>query len=282
MVAETKNFRDAAERLNVSQSTVSARVRSLEETLSLRLLNRTTRSVSLTREGERLVITAKQTLRDLEFLVQKLKQEGSLDRGQFSIAALPTVAATFLPPAVEAFRRRHPNINIKIIDCVADRAVSAVHSGDVEFALTSPTEGKRDLRFEHLFWDECLVVVPHAHPLATKETVTLPELAECPLLLPIRGAAFRATIDAAFSDQGLRLHEEREAINLTTLMAYAEAGMGVTFIPSVFVSRLDLSLCRTLHLRPDPIWREIGTVTLERRALSPAATAFLGFLRSRP
>ncbi len=279
-VAETSSFRDAAERLNISQSTVSARIRLLEEALGVRLFQRTTRAVSLTHEGERLVVTAKQTLRELESLTQQLQEEGALDRGRFTVAALPSVAATILPVAIEAFRRRHPNISVQVIDCVADRAVSAVLSGDVEFALTSPARSKRDLRFEHLFRDECLVVVPRTHALAEKDTITLHELAECPLLLPVRGAAFRATIDATFSDHGIPLHGEREAINLTTLMAYAEAGMGLTFVPSIFVQRLDLSLCRTLRLRPNSIWREIGAVTLEGRLLSPAADAFMTFLRS--
>lgn len=281
VVAETSSFRDAARRLNLSQSTVSARIRGLEEAVGVRLFQRTTRAVALTPEGERLVVTATQTLRELEMLTHQLREEGALDRGRFTIAALPSAAATILPPAIEAFRAIYPRISVQVVDCVADRAVSAVLSGDVEFALTSPVIGKRDLQFEHLFQDECLVVVPRRHPLAEQDTVTLEELAECPLLLPVRGAAFRATIDATFADRGIPLHGEREAINLTSLMAYAEAGMGLTFVPAIFVQRLDLSLCRTLRLRPNSIWREIGAVSLEGRSLSPAASAFLEFLKLR-
>lgn len=279
-VAERQGFHAAARHLHLSQSAVSLRVSLLEQRLGLRLFERTTRSVSLTPEGERLLNTARHTLHDIEQLIFQLSDEGALNRGRFRMAALPSTAATIVPVALAGFHERHPNIQIHVIDTVADRAVSAVLTGDVEFALTTGVQQPPGLVFEQLFTDECLVVVPHDHPFAKDSSVDITRLADVPLLLPVVGSAFRAEIDIAFATAGLKPLAEREAINLATLMAYAEVGMGITFVPSMMSHRLDLSRCRALRLAPAPLMRDFGILKREGRPLAPAASAFATFLKT--
>jgi len=72
-----------------------------------------------------------------------------------------------------------------------------------------------------------------------------------------------------------------EAMNLTTLLALAEAGFGITFVPRIFVMRLDLSRLKMIALAGQPMAREIGIVTPRGRSLSPSAAAFRGFLADR-
>lgn len=280
-VADARSFRAAAERLNVTQSTVSARIRQLEEALGVRVLNRTTRSVSLTGEGDRLLAAALHAIGELEALASQLKDEAGLQRGRVNLTALPSIVATFLLPAIGDFARLHPNIFVNVIDCVADRAVNLVLTGDADIAVTSRGPPRRDLSFQPLMRDECLVIVPHDHPLARRPRVHLSAVAKYPLLVPIRGAGFREVINAAFNAEGLPMRIERETINLSTLMAFAELRMGVTFLPSIYASKLDLSRCRSLHVQPKPIWRDIGCITLAGKSLSPAARAFMNFLQAR-
>jgi len=196
------------------------------------------------------------------------------------MAALPSTAATIVPIALAGFRQRYPNIQIHVIDSVADRAVSAVLTGDVEFALTTGVQQPPGLTFEHLFVDECLVVVPHDHPFAKESSIDIRKLADVPLLLPVVGSAFRAEIDTAFATAGMKPIAEREAINLATLMAYAEVGMGITFVPSMMSHRLDLSRCRALRLTPTPLVRDFGILKSDGRPLPPAASAFVAFLKA--
>ncbi len=280
-VADARSFRAAAERLSVTQSTVSARIRQLEETLGVRVLDRTTRSVSLTREGERLLTTARHAMGQLEATALQLKDEAELQRGRVRLSALPSIVATFLLPAIRDFGALHPKVFVDVIDCVGDRAVNLVLTGDVEMALTSRGPARRELRFTPLMSDECLVVVPRDHPLASRPRVLLSAVAKYPLLVPIRGAGLREVIDGAFHAQGLAMHVEREAINLSTLLAFADLGLGVTFLPSIYASKLDLSRCHALQVRPRPIGRDIGCVTPAGRTLSPAARAFREFLEGR-
>ena len=280
-VADARSFRAAADRLNVAQSTVSARIRQLEETLGVRVLDRTTRSVSLTGEGARLLAAARHAIGELEALAVQLKDEAALQRGRVNMSALPSLVATFLLPAIREFSTLHPNVFVNVTDCVADRAVNLVLTGDADLAVTSRGPKRRDLAFHPLLRDECLVVAPIGHPLARRSTVLLKAVGEYALLVPIRGAGFREVVDAAFNAAGLPMLVEREAINLSTLLAFADLGLGVTFLPSIYAAKLDTSRCRVLHVRPRPIWRDIGCVTLAGRSLSPAARAFMQFLQSR-
>jgi LysR family carnitine catabolism transcriptional activator len=281
-VADARSFRAAAERLNITQSTVSARIRHLEETLGVRVLDRTTRSVSLTREGERLLAAARHAMDELEAVAAQLKDEAALQRGRVRLSALPSIVATFLLPAIRDFARLHPNIFVDVVDCVGDRAVNLVLTGEVDMALTSRGPTRHGLAFAPLLRDECLVVVPHDHPLARRPRVLLAQVARYPLLVPIRGAGLREVIDAAFHEQGLVMQVEREATNLSTLLAFADLGLGVTFLPSIYASKIDLARCRPLPVRPQPIGREIGCVTIAGKTLSPAPQAFLNFLGRRP
>ncbi|WP_170134936.1 LysR family transcriptional regulator [Acuticoccus kandeliae] len=278
-VAELGSFRAAATKLNVSQSTVSVRVRQLEESLGIRLFQRSTRQVVLTSGGSRLLDAARDALGELEKLSRQLREEGELKQGRVALTALPTVAASLLPRVLLAFHKRYPMVEVTAIDCTADRALALVLAGDVDVALVSEPANRRDLTFNRLLRDECLVIVPTGHPAAAWEAITLEDLADAPLMVPARGSGFRATIEAAFAANGRTFSPAREAQNITTLIAYVEMGMGFSFVPSIFAHKLDASRCRTLRIGPVPIFRDIGTVTAAERPVTPAARAFIDFLR---
>lgn len=281
-VVETRSFRHAAERLLVSPPAVSARVRELEDRLGVRLFHRTTRSVVPTAEGERLAAAAEQALGDLHRAADALRDEAALRRGRFAVATLPSVAATILPPAMADFRARHPGIEIAVVDAYAGRAIDAVARGEAAFGIVAEAmPADESLPFEALLRDDAVAVVPVGHPLARRRSVALPELVSHPLLVPAVGTSVRAMVDAAFRRYDLDVVPTHEAMNLTTLLALAEAGFGVTFVPQIFVVRLDLSRLRMLALTGRPMSRDIGIVMPRGRSLSPAAAAFRDFLRRR-
>lgn len=280
-VAERSGFRAAGERLNLSQSAVSLRVKQIEDRLGVMLFNRSTRSVSLTPEGKRLLAAARHTLHELELVVSQLHDEGALNRGRFKMTALPSLAATILPGMIKEFGERHPNIFVQILDHVADGSLASVLDGQTEFALTTTSGSHNGVVFDPLFRDECCIVVPRTHPLSRQDVVALPEVAALPLLLPMPGSSLRGEIDGLFARAGLSPCVEREAFNIATLIAFVQNGMGVTFLPRIMHPLLDLSHCHVLRLDPGPAWRKIGILRAEGRYLSPAATAFVRILREK-
>ncbi|MGE0714618.1 MAG: LysR family transcriptional regulator [Alphaproteobacteria bacterium] len=281
-VVETRSFRLAAERLNVSPPAVSARVRELEDRLGVRLFHRTTRSVMPTAEGERLATAATHALGELHRAADTLRDEAALRRGRFTVATLPSIAATILPPAMAAFRALHPGVEIEMVDAYAGHAGAAVLRGEAAFGLlAAPPPGERELAFEPLFRDDSVIVLPVGHPWAGRGAIELAEVARQPLLLTAPDTSMRAMVDAAFRHRGLVAVPAHEAMNLTTLLALAEAGFGITFVPRIFVVRLDLSRLEMVAIAGRPMARDIGIVTPRGRSLSPAAAAFRRFLADR-
>ncbi|WP_374446621.1 LysR family transcriptional regulator [Stella sp.] len=281
-VAETRSFRLAAERLRVSPPAVSARIRELEDRLGVRLFHRTTRSVVPTAEGERLGTAALQALDQLHGAADALRDEAALRRGRFVVATLPSMAATILPPAMAEFRAGHPGVEIGMIDAPEGRALEAVATGEAAFGLLARAPpAHRDLLFEPLFRDDSVAVMAVGHPLAARRSLRLPELVDQPLLVPAVGTSVRAMVDDAFARFGLAVQPAYEAMNLTTLLALAEAGFGVSFVPRIFAVRLDLSRLKAVPLAGRPMHRDIGIVQPRGRSLSPAAAAFRGFLARR-
>ena len=281
-VAETKSFRLAAERLRVSPPAVSARIRELEDRLGVRLFHRTTRSVVPTAEGERLGAAALQALDQLHGVADALRDEAALRHGRFAVATLPSMAATILPPAMAEFRGSHPGVEIGMIDAPEARALEAVVSGDAAFGLLARAPpAHRDLLFQPLFRDDSVAVVAVGHLLAARRSLRLPELVGQPLLVPAVGTSVRAMVDEAFARFGLAFQPAYEAMNLATLLALAEAGFGVSFVPRIFAVRLDLSRLKVIPLSGRPMYRDIGLVLPRGRSLAPAAAAFRDFLERR-
>jgi LysR family carnitine catabolism transcriptional activator len=280
-VAESRSFRAAAERLNLSQPAVSARVRQLEEHLRVDLFNRTTRSVSLTPAGERLLHAAARALGELEHLADELREEAGLARGRIAVAAIPSIAGTILPSTMAAFRDAYPGVAVEMVEVLTRRTFEAVEQGSAAIGLMSGPMPRDPFDFEPLFEDPCVAVVARNHPLAGRSAVLLEDLAQWSVVCSPRGAGLRDTVEAAFDAQGLTLSVGHEANTFSTLVAMAEAGFGVTFVPRVLEGKLDTSGCAVLPIAGNAVTREIGIVSLRGRSDSPAAAAFRALLRAR-
>jgi LysR family transcriptional regulator, carnitine catabolism transcriptional activator len=280
-VAETKSFRAAAERLGVSQPAASERVRQLEERLGVTLLHRTTRSVTLTAEGEKLATAAARSLAELGDIAEELRDEARLQRGRIVVAAMPSLAAAMLPPVMAAFRGRQPGIRVELLDAPLSRVLEAVAQGEAAMAVTSRPERRKAFDFAPLFEDPCFAVIRRDHRLARKGAVSLAELAAEPLICSPKTAGLRETVESAFATARLGFAPAHEATTMETLIGLAEAGFGITFVPGILLPRIRLARCRAVPIAKRAMAREIGVATAHGRALSPAAAAFRNFLQQR-
>jgi DNA-binding transcriptional LysR family regulator len=276
-VAETNSFKAAAEQIHISQSAVSVRIRLLESGLGVPLFHRTTRSVKLTNEGQRLFAVAKDVFVDMKRIAAELREEASLQRGLVTIAATPTLAATIMPAAMAEFGKLYPGITVKLVDVDSGRGLEMIMRGDADIGLLSEMMQRRNVDFEPLFWDECFVVVRKDHPLSARKRISIGETMAYPLLLSPRGTMWREATDAAFHRVGFRPEAAQESWSTLTLLRLVEAGLGVALITRVSMSGLNPSKCRVLRLR-ERVGRTIGVVRALNRSESPSAVALRAFL----
>ena len=276
-VAEANSFKAAAEQIHLSQSAVSVRIKALETRLGVSLFHRTTRSVKLTREGQRLFVVAKDVFAEMARVADELREESSLQRGVVTIAATPTLAASLMPPAMAEFGTLYPGITLRLIDVDSGRGLDMILRGDVDMGLLSESARPRSVDFEPLFWDECFVVVRNDHALASRKRISVGDIMAYPLLLSPRGTMLREALDAAFHGAGLQLEAAQETFSTLTQLRLVEAGMGIALITRVSMSGLNRSKCVTLKLR-ERVGRTIGIARALNRSESPSAAAFRTFL----
>ena len=281
-VAELGSFSQAALKLNLSQPSISNRVRRLEEKLLVRLLDRTTRRVELTPPGRRLYREAHSVLVGLHDLLREFSQDAATRERQVRVAATLMVATIGLPPILRQFHDANPTISVSLHDLSPSQAVEQVIAGQCDMSVMALSEPRPNITFEPLGTDLCVVVTPLGHPLLKYDAAPFAEVLKYAVLSPNGHVALRRAIETAADERGLDLRLVPEALgvgNVYTLLAMAAAGLGICIHPRSFVpSELEPTL-GVVPISDCDILRTFGIVTADGRELGPAARRFREFVR---
>jgi DNA-binding transcriptional LysR family regulator len=273
-VADNGSFRKAAEQQHLSLPAVSMQVKQLEERLGVALFQRTTRRVELTREGEQLVIAARKAMAEIDGALAQLQQTAQVQQGQLAFACVPSVAGSRLPALLVDFARQYPGIAVRVRELALPELLEAVRRREVDFGIGPQQEKKGELEFSPIFVDEYVALVPASSPAAAKPAITLRELAKLPLLALSGGSQFHHELADVLKAQGLSPDLNYEFTHVSTLVAMAEAGLGVGVLPGVAVPpRTPL---KTLRITRPVMNRTIAVITIRGHKLSPAAARFVG------
>ncbi|HUZ74136.1 MAG TPA: LysR family transcriptional regulator [Stellaceae bacterium] len=274
-VAERGSFRKAASEFATSQPALTGHVRELEEVLGVPLLNRTTRHVSLTEEGRVFLARAKRALGEIDSAVDELKQQAALQRGRIVIGCTPSIAASILPRALLAFRRRHPGIELQIYDDRWEVVERRLLTGEIDFVVGPSPQRSDLLAFRHLGDDPFMALCPVDHPLGRARAVTLKELARYPVIAMRPGVHMRHALDRAFSENGLELRPLIEVFSHYTLTGLVSVGMGVGVLPRMTISIAREHKINVARIVEPEISRSIGVTLRRGEALTAAAAKFV-------
>ncbi len=278
-LAELRSFTRAAHRCHLSQPAFSALVRALEDSFGARLFDRDTRNVELTEEGRWLEEPARRLLADFDALASGLGERVALRRGRVSVAALPSLAAGWLPRLFAEFRREHPGIDLALHDTLSDECLALVRAGRADFAVAATSPGSAEWKVQPLCRDRFHLVCRHDHPLARKARIGVKDLAGHPFIHFSRASSVRQHLEAALAPQAMATVLEVE--HLTTVSRMVEEGVGITVVPALTLFAFERD---ALVHRPVPVPGLARTLYLVRRAdrgLSLAAQALYDLLLER-
>ncbi|MES2537225.1 MAG: LysR substrate-binding domain-containing protein [Pseudomonadota bacterium] len=276
LVAEHNSFREAAERANRSLPAVSMQIKQLEGQLGVTLFHRTTRRVELTKEGEHLLISVRKSLAEIETGLLELKSAANVQTGQITFACVPTVASTRLPAILAAFCQAYPGIVISLRELAAKDLMEAVRRRDVDFGIGPKVDKMSGFTFQSILEDDYYAL---AHPdikTSRKTRITIEELSRLPILKLSAGSALRGHIDSALKAHEQQLETKFEMMQATTLIAMAEAGLGVALLPKISIPKV--TNLKALRIVEPEISREIGIISISAHTLSPAASRLVSFI----
>ncbi|MGE6917262.1 LysR family transcriptional regulator [Achromobacter kerstersii] len=275
-LAEERHFTRAAQRCHLTQPAFSALIRSLEDTAGLRLFDRSTRHVELTAEGRVLDASARRLLADMDLVMEDLRDHAARRRGRVALAALPSLAAGWLPNLLARFSNEHPGIVLDLRDALLEPCLNMVQSGQVDFAVASRRADMTDLDSEFLHADRYFLVCRADHPLAAQKSVRLRDIVRHPVIQLARGSSVRKHLDEAFgADAPLPVFEVE---HLATVTGLVRAGLGVSVVPAMTLFHFASDDLRVVPLAGRALTRPLYLVQRKGRSLSVAAQALVDLL----
>ncbi len=282
-VADTLHFGKAARQLDMLPASLGRQVKQLEEGLGSRLLVRTTRHVSLTDAGSDFVEAARDIVNRADRLEAEFR-EGQHDQlPVLRIGAIDSAAAGLMPQFLPRFRELHPEIDIELLEQKTIRLLPRILSGRLDAAIVRPPEVLDPrLTFRSLFYETAVVAVPERHELASKEAITVADMADEPLIVPERRSrphshdlTMKLFLDSGYSARVAQVAEEKQ-----TIVSLVSTGVGLAIVPK-WASRLAVGGVRFVPLAVPPgIARDklaLSVVWL-RDTRHPARDAFLNVL----
>ncbi len=267
-VAERASFSAAAEALHLTQPAVSKRVAQLEAELGTRLFDRIGRRISLTGSGAALLPRARRLINDaleLKRLVVDLSGEVG---GRLVMGTSHHIGLHRLPAPLKRFTERFPAVELDIRFMDSEAACRAVEVGDLELAIvTLPPTQPSALRMQVIWHDPLAFMVGRDHPLAGRDTLTLPELLRYPAVLPGTTTYTRGILESAVHEAGVEIHVAMATNYLETLHMLVATGLGWSLLPATVLD----GEVHALRVEGMELSRELGAVTHRKRSLSNAA-----------
>ena len=279
-VAKYQSFAQAGEHLHVSQPALSLTIKALEDNFGGALLTRTTRSVSLTPEGEVLLPLARRLLADWDDTEEMLRQRFTLQLGRVSVAAMPAFAGNLLPRSLKVFRQRYPKVNVTVHDVINEQVLELVRHRRVELGIGFEPENLDGLRFHPLYLDRFVAVVPADSPLASQPQVTWQDLLAQDFIALQRPSAVRLLMEQNVAASHGKLTAAFESHQLSTVGRMVANGLGVSAVPALCINQMQELGARCVALVEPRVERRIGVIALADHKLSTAAQALLDVVLS--
>lgn len=275
--AQTASISRAAERLHLSQPTVSQLVKSLEHDLDVPLFERHGPRIELTAAGGALLETALPLVEGVDQLPDVFRARmGAVTGGRLDIAAGESTILYLLPDYVKRFSDRHPAVNLHLHNVTGRDGLELLRAGEVDFAVGSMIDVPADISYVPMFSYEPMLITAPDHPLAQQADPDLADIARCGLILPPRHLSTWHVVDLVFHQHGLDYAVVLEAGGWEVIKRFVELGLGVSIVTSICL-RGDEALARIPVGRWFPR-RTYGAVIRKGRVLTPQARTFLDML----
>ena len=281
-VARLLSFTKAAESLHMTQPAVTFQVRQLEEHFDTRLFDRTHNRVTLTDVGLVVYEVAERIFEHYDEMERRVREMTGEMGGSLNIGASMTVAENMLPALLGQFKKKHPDLNVRLKVGNSEAIVSMVEHNVIDLAIVDGSISNKNLMVEACRDDELVVIMPPDHPLAKCETVTVDQLMPYQFICREEGSGTREAIFNYLVDQGYPDGWTvcMELGSPEAIKGAVEAGMGLSVMSKSGISKeLKLEMLVSVPLDP-PLLRGFSFVRQRHKFRLPAMEALLTFARA--
>ena len=279
-VAECGNFTRGAEKVAISQPSLSVQIAALEDELGAPLFDRLGRHVALTEAGRLFQDHAQRVIREMELATQSIRDLTGAEQGRLIVGVLSTVNSYLIPPLVCRFKQQFPHVHLHVHAQPSSIIEEAVAANRLDLGLCLLPAINDRLVVSRLFTETLALVSPPGVRLTAKR-IRMGDLATLPLVLLPNDYCLRKMIEAQCALVGVRPQVSVEMTSPEGILEAVKHGVGLTILPELFVRhRIGGSGLRLIELY-DPIPRhDVGIVSLAHRHLGKAAQKFVRLCRT--
>jgi len=280
-IADEGSFRKAADALHISQTALTRRLQNLEANLGVKLVERTTRSVALTRIGSEFLPHGHRLLTELGSALVEIRVSGKAQRGDITISCVPTVGVHYLPRIIKEYSARYPDNRIRILDHLSSGVTEAVLRREAEFGIRQGGSQHPELTSIPLSRDRYVLICPDGHPLAGRKKLSWKQLQAYPLIVPSHVMTNRALLDAALGSGNLALRSQFEVQRSSTAVGMVAEGVAAAIVPGLAVQKGAYPDIRIVALTEPVVSWTLVLLSRKNAHLSPAAQALYDMLREK-
>jgi LysR family hydrogen peroxide-inducible transcriptional activator len=234
-LADTGHFGKAAARTFVSQPTLSAQLKKLENYLGVKLVERQPKNVQLTDVGKQVVVRARRMLEEGDEIIALARSNTDPLAGKLKLALIPTIGPYLLPRIMPKIRKTLPHLSLMLYEYQTEGLLKRLRDGEIDLGIIALPVAHEGLVSQELYEESFTVALPNNHPLADKSTIKLQDLKGHTLLLLEDGHCLRDHALEVCSRVDVREAEDFRATSLETLRQMVVAGLGITLLPELAV-----------------------------------------------
>jgi len=280
-VAKHLNYTRAAEEVNLSQPSVSVRMRELERDLGTRLFEQLGKKIALTEAGQLLAPHATRIIAAMSDARQAIDELQGLERGLLRIGASTTPGMYLIPRTVAHFKRQYPKIEVHLAVQDTRQIEDGVIRNEFDFGFVGGHLAGDEVEVLPWMTDHLVLVVPSNHVLARERPVNVADLRKERFILRESGSATRAAVVSHLQKSDLDVETVMEMENPESVKKAVQSGLGIAFISKFAVeTELKAKTLVVVRVRGLDIRRELKIVYRKDKHLSRAAQAFIEIARN--
>ena len=278
ILAETQHVTMAAERLNVSQPTLSRALGRLERKLGGKLFDRQQNRLRLNKYGEIFQAHAMRAMNELSQGEERISTLIDPERGLVSLGFVHSFGGWLIPELLKEYRDLAPTTSFELQGGAADAVVDEVRKGRIDIGFVAPQPAADDLQWIPLGREDLCLGIPPDHKFEGLDQISIAQLAEEPMIALKVGYGLRRAADRLFREAGISPQIDIEVTELSTLRALVAAGMGIALMPAQQPGQTE---DRSIRISNPNAFRDYGAVALPDGPGGRAARRFLSFIAGR-
>ncbi len=276
MASRLRNITRAAERLRVSQPNITVAIKKLESELGIQLFDRSQKQLSLTPEGAVFLNRIDLALRNIQDAVLEVNDYKQLQKGTIKIGIPPMMGAYLFPKIFSSFRKRYSSLDIYLYEEGSMTIREQLERDELDFGIIIISNASTSLQLLPMSKNQIMACVTESSPLATRENLSLRDIAASDIIMQKDGSFLRQTILQEMKDADISPNIVLESNQVVTIKGLVSRGVGIAFLLDIVLE--DFPGIRAVPLE-NPLFVDVGLAWKKDRYISKAAQSFIDFCK---